>query len=141
MKTFQEIYNEEEKKKIEEEKQFIKFRGCDIEMLTIPSLAPINPKYKNNIPIKNTEVMEFINKIKSSNCASFTPISFIISKLRKYDKKIDKQRLLDKDVITFKNYINQFRNDVKTPINHPLSIHAAKMIIDKLITVLHNEKL
>lgn len=139
MKTFQEIYDEEEKKKIEEDTQYIKFRGCDIEMLTIPSFAPSKPKYENDILIKNKEVIEFIDKIRSSSRASFTPISFIISKLRKYDKKIDKQRLLDKDVIIFKNYINQFRNDVKTPINHPLSIHVAKIIIDKLITVLREK--
>ena len=138
MKSFQEIYNEEERKKIEEKKQFIKFRGHNIEMLVIPNLAPLNPKYDNNIELSDKEIIEFIEKIRSGSCVSFTPISFIISKLRKYNKKLEKDKLLDKYVITFKNYLNQFRNDVKTPTNHPLSIHVAKMIVDKLITVLHN---
>ena len=136
MKSFQSIYEEEERKHERENKQYMKFRGTDIEMLTIPEAAPLSAKYINNIPLNDKDIYTFINKLNSCPVSSFAPISFVANKLKSMDKTTFNKNLTDKDTSILKNYIIQFKNEVHTPPNHPLSIHVAKLIIDKLISMM-----
>ena len=135
MKSFQDIYEEETQKHERENKQFVKYRGIDIEMLSIPNSAPLSPKYVNNINLSDKDIHEFIQKLKSCSTNSFSPISFVVAKLKQNNKSL-KDNFTDKETTILKNYILQFKNEVKTSMNHPLTIHVAKMIIDKLISLM-----
>ena len=136
MKSFDTIFEEEKQKEELKHKEFLKYRGQSIELLEFPSMAPLRPRFVNEITLKDKDVYEFIEKIRHNTVLAFTPITGLINKLKKLDKTIKKDTLSDKEVTLFKAYMKQFNDDVKTDNTHPLTVYCAKMIIDKLITCL-----